>query len=149
MRAALAVAVVSTLLFGPRVQAAHAQAQGVGEVTFPNSGAPAAQAPFLAGLAQLHNFEYASAADPWTIDSRGGWRTEIALEFGTGYAAAQNGQRAAAGNALDRLARAREALDAALSGNERDGATLEDAPPYEFGLRRLTSRRGSCWANCC
>jgi len=63
MRAALAVAVVSTLLLGPRVQADQAQAQGVGEVTFPNSGAAAAQAPFLAGLAQLHNFEYASAAD--------------------------------------------------------------------------------------
>ena len=65
MRTALAVAVVSTLLLGPRVPAAQAQAQaqGVGEVSFPNSGAPAAQAPFLAGLAQLHNFEYASAAD--------------------------------------------------------------------------------------
>ena len=34
----------------------------VGEVAFENSGAPAAQAPFLRGLALLHNFEYATAA---------------------------------------------------------------------------------------
>ena len=33
----------------------------VGEVAFTNSGAPAAQAPFLRGLALLHNFEYPSA----------------------------------------------------------------------------------------
>ena len=114
-------------------------------------------------------------------------RTEIALEFGTGYAAAQSGQRAAAGNALDRLARAREALDATPlanieSGNAqsqardwarvlqaqlsaviqaadggraeatakvRDAATLEDDCPTSSVLRRLTSRPGNCWANCC
>lgn len=34
----------------------------VGEVSFENSGAPAAQAPFLRGLALLHNFEYGPAA---------------------------------------------------------------------------------------
>jgi hypothetical protein len=34
----------------------------VGQVSFANSGSAAAQAPFLHGLAQLHNFEYASAA---------------------------------------------------------------------------------------
>src|ERR1700745_2119829 len=34
----------------------------VGEVSFPNSGAPAAQSDFLRGLAQLHNFEYEDAA---------------------------------------------------------------------------------------
>ncbi len=33
-----------------------------GDVSFANSGAPAAQRAFLAGLAQLHNFEYDSAA---------------------------------------------------------------------------------------
>ena len=38
------------------------EAASVGEVAFVNSGARAAQAPFLAGLAQLHNFEYDSAA---------------------------------------------------------------------------------------
>jgi len=34
----------------------------VGRVAFANSGAPAAQAPFLRGLALLHNFEYSAAA---------------------------------------------------------------------------------------
>src|ERR1700688_1444752 len=36
--------------------------QQVGEVGFANSGAAAAQAEFLRGLAQLHNFEYDDAA---------------------------------------------------------------------------------------
>jgi tetratricopeptide (TPR) repeat protein len=52
---ALAVVVSAALVAG--------QTAGVGEVHFANSGAPAAQAPFLAGLAQLHNFEYDAAAD--------------------------------------------------------------------------------------
>jgi len=40
----------------------HAQSTSVGEVSFPNSGSPAAQADFLHGLAKLHNFEYDDAA---------------------------------------------------------------------------------------
>jgi tetratricopeptide (TPR) repeat protein len=35
----------------------------VGEVSFANSGSPAAQEPFLRGFALLHNFEYADAAE--------------------------------------------------------------------------------------
>jgi tetratricopeptide (TPR) repeat protein len=35
----------------------------VGEVSFANSGSPAAQEPFLRGLALLHNFEYEDAAE--------------------------------------------------------------------------------------
>jgi tetratricopeptide (TPR) repeat protein len=42
---------------------ARAQTTGVGDVSFPNSGAPAAQESFLAGLAQLHNFEYDASAE--------------------------------------------------------------------------------------
>jgi hypothetical protein len=38
-------------------------ASDVGEVVFANSGAEAAQAPFRRGLALLHNFEYADAAE--------------------------------------------------------------------------------------
>jgi tetratricopeptide (TPR) repeat protein len=34
----------------------------VSQVAFANSGAPAAQAPFLSGLGLLHNFEYSAAA---------------------------------------------------------------------------------------
>ena len=37
-------------------------ATALGEVQFENSGAPAAQGPFLEGLAALHNFEYGPAA---------------------------------------------------------------------------------------
>jgi hypothetical protein len=45
----------------PATAAAPAQSE-VGEVSFANSGAPAAQEPFLRGLALLHNFEYEDAA---------------------------------------------------------------------------------------
>jgi len=41
---------------------AAAQSAGVGDVSFLNTGSAAAQAPFLLGLAQLHNFEYEDAA---------------------------------------------------------------------------------------
>jgi Tfp pilus assembly protein PilF len=41
---------------------ARAQTPNVGKVAFANSGSPAAQQPFLLGLAQLHNFEYGDAA---------------------------------------------------------------------------------------
>ena len=45
----------------------HATQQGtgatLGTVTFPNSGAPAAQRSFLRGVALLHSFEYAEAAE--------------------------------------------------------------------------------------
>src|SRR5712692_9402628 len=37
--------------------------QGFGEVAFKNSGPAAAQADFLLGLAQLHDFEYEDAAE--------------------------------------------------------------------------------------
>ena len=40
-----------------------AQVPGVGSVSFENSGARAAQASFLTGVAQLHNFEYEDAAE--------------------------------------------------------------------------------------
>jgi tetratricopeptide (TPR) repeat protein len=45
-----------------RPEAGQAPAS-VGQVSFANSGAPQAQAAFLRGLAQLHNFEYPSAAE--------------------------------------------------------------------------------------
>ena len=41
---------------------AGAAQEDVGVVAFASSGAPSAQQPFLRGLAQLHNFEYPSAA---------------------------------------------------------------------------------------
>src|SRR6266516_1657937 len=39
-----------------------AQTPGLGTITFPNSGAPAAQAPFIRGVLLLHSFEYQDAA---------------------------------------------------------------------------------------
>jgi hypothetical protein len=39
------------------------QTVGLGSVSFPNSGARRAQAPFLRGLALLHSFEYDDAAE--------------------------------------------------------------------------------------
>ena len=43
-------------------ESAQTRISTVGEVQFANSGSAAAQATFLEGLAQLHNFEYGSAA---------------------------------------------------------------------------------------
>jgi tetratricopeptide (TPR) repeat protein len=42
---------------------ANSMANDVGKVQLTNSGSPSAQADFLHGLAQLHNFEFASAAE--------------------------------------------------------------------------------------
>jgi len=57
-RTVAAVALAAMLSAAP----AGAQSSAVGEVHFANSGAAAAQPSFLEGLAQLHNFEYGSAA---------------------------------------------------------------------------------------
>ena len=54
------IVAASLLLLAPAAIAA--QPAAVGEVAFANSGGPAAQAPFLRGLALLHNFEYPAAA---------------------------------------------------------------------------------------
>ena len=51
--------VLTLVLFSPALQA---QSTAVGEVSFSNSGSPAAQSDFLHALAQLHNFEYDDAA---------------------------------------------------------------------------------------
>jgi len=45
------------LSFGPR----QTDTGGLGKISFPNSGAPEAQAPFLRGVAALHNFAYEEA----------------------------------------------------------------------------------------
>jgi tetratricopeptide (TPR) repeat protein len=91
---------------------ALAQRGALGDVSFGNSGAPAAQDSFLAGLAQLHNFEYASAADLF----------RRAQQIDPGFAMAYWGEamtynhpvwmeqdRGAARKALSRLAPTREA----------------------------------------
>src|SRR6476646_4155363 len=40
--------------------------EGLGKIHFPNSCAEAAQSPFLAGIAQLHSFQYAAAEKAFT-----------------------------------------------------------------------------------
>jgi len=54
-----ALPLLLTLLFASVPASAQTE---VGEVSFANSGSPAAQATFLRGLALLHNFEYEDAA---------------------------------------------------------------------------------------
>ena len=123
MRTALAVAVVSTLLFGPRVPAA--QAQGVGDVSFPNSGAPAAQAPFLAGLAQLHNFEYASAADLF----------RQAQQIDPGFAMAHWGEAMTYNHPVwmeQDLSAARKALERLAHSRDRRAATAKTAREKDY-----------------
>lgn len=55
-----AVAAVAAFVMG--LPPLHAAAQNMGVISFENSGAPAAQADFLKGLAALHNFQYPGAA---------------------------------------------------------------------------------------
>ncbi|MEW6322951.1 MAG: tetratricopeptide repeat protein [Acidobacteriota bacterium] len=43
--------------------AARPSSQEFGTITFPNSGAPAAQEPFLTGVKALHNFQFDEAAE--------------------------------------------------------------------------------------
>ena len=59
MRWLMLVLIASVLMGGGP---ALAQKPALGSVSFANSGAAAAQAPFLRGLALLHNFEYGDAA---------------------------------------------------------------------------------------
>jgi tetratricopeptide (TPR) repeat protein len=59
----LGLVVVFLLIVGASPPAASGQTQGLGSVSFPNSGARRAQPPFLRGLALLHSFEYDDAAE--------------------------------------------------------------------------------------
>ncbi len=52
----------TVLLLSPALAIAQSPAPTVGKVSFPDSGAPAAQSDFFQGLAQLHNFEYEDSA---------------------------------------------------------------------------------------
>src|SRR3954465_10610889 len=56
------LALLLALPFAAGLAPASAQSEA-GEVSFANSGAAAAQEPFLRGLALLHNFEYPDAAE--------------------------------------------------------------------------------------
>jgi tetratricopeptide (TPR) repeat protein len=76
----------------------------------------------------LDTEDWTSDVVSWTLDAGSQQRTRIALEFGTGYAAARGGRRADATAALDRLRRAREALARAVdaANTERDAALARE-----------------------
>jgi len=103
-------------------------------ISFPNSGAPAAQHEFLLGLFQLHNFEYADAAQHF----RAAQKTDphFALAY-WGEAMTFNHtvwheqDQAAALAALNRPAEARTAFQAALEGSpgRRRSLSLLASPP--------------------
>ena len=57
------IATFTLVSLGILAPTAHASDQSLGAVSFANSGSPAAQADFLTGLAQLHNFQYRQAAE--------------------------------------------------------------------------------------
>jgi tetratricopeptide (TPR) repeat protein len=63
MRLAIALAAALLIAGSPAVAQPSAAPATVGTVSFPNSGKSEAQAPFLRGLALLHNFEYSRAAE--------------------------------------------------------------------------------------
>ena len=62
MRNFLPILVLVTICLVPSASNVVRAQSTVGVVEFPNSGSAEAQAPFLHGLAQLHNFEYDDAA---------------------------------------------------------------------------------------
>jgi dienelactone hydrolase len=63
IRRAVAASAACCLIITAHLRAQRAgEPSGVGVVHFPNSGSAAAQAPFIRGIAQLHNFEYGEAA---------------------------------------------------------------------------------------
>jgi tetratricopeptide (TPR) repeat protein len=76
MKTVLRISSLASLLF---LFPAAALAQTYGEVSFVNSGPAAAQADFLLGLAQLHNFEYDDAAQHFRKAQ------EIAPEFALAF----------------------------------------------------------------
>jgi tetratricopeptide (TPR) repeat protein len=69
--------IVFTIVFCARIVAAQEQHRHpaspslrLGTVHFPNSGKPAAQEPFLRGVALLHSFEYEEAAEQFRLAQR-------------------------------------------------------------------------------
>ena len=125
----------------------------IGTVSFPNSGAPAAQRPFLRGLALLHSFEYddartafreAEKADPgFAMAYWGEALTFAQLLWGLDYADSARTALARLGPARDaRLARARterERMYGAAVEALFDTTSAESrVRGYVAGLRTLT-----------
>ena len=102
-----------------RIPAAAPEA--VGGQTLDPDNSPAGSFAAMRLRYLLDTEDWTSDVAAWTVDTNGQWRPQVAIEFGTGYAAAHTGRRADAAAALERLTRARQALDTALAKpTERD-----------------------------
>ncbi len=110
IRAARLVSILS-LLAVPSIAQPAATA---GKVAFPNSGAPAAQERFLYGLAQLHNFEYMTAAEAF----------EAAQKIDPGFAMAYWGEAMTKNHAIwmEQDADGAKAVLARLGANPQERA---------------------------
>ena len=150
MRSLLADARVGALALGARrlrrrTRPHHDHAAGahagerLGVVDFPNSGAPAAQQPFLRGLALLHSFEYDDARAAFRAAERadsgfamaywGEALTFAQLLWGLDYADSARAALAKLGPTQDaRLARAGIGARAPVRRSGR-GAVREDDLP--------------------
>ena len=130
---------------------AHA-GERLGTVSFPNSGAPAAQRPFLRGLALLHSFEYddartafreAQRADPgFAMAYWGDALTYAQLLWGIDYADSARAALAKLGPTREaRLARARTARErlygAAIEALFDTTSAESRVSGYVAGLRAL------------
>ena len=158
----LATAVTTTPSLAAQEAAHHDHAPGahsseslrLGTVSFPNSGARAAQRPFLRGLALLHSFEYDDARDAFREARRadsgfamaywGEALTFAQLLWGLDYADSARASLARLGPTREaRLARARTERE------RRYGAAIETlfdttsraarVGAYVAGLRSLTA----------
>src|SRR5256714_9353778 len=97
------IATFSLVSLGILAPSTRASDQSLGAVSFANSGSPAAQADFLTGLAQLHNFQYRQAAEAF--------------------------QRAESRDSNFAMAYWGEALTYNHAGRQQDGLSAGRAPP--------------------
>ena len=75
----LRIIVAALVAFVVCLHASHAADQNMGVISFENSGAPAAQADFIGGLAALHNSSIRSRRDCFSAHRQripaSSWRT--------------------------------------------------------------------------
>jgi tetratricopeptide (TPR) repeat protein len=155
MRQITAAGIGLLIGFAPALPAQHDHPiAGLGRVSFPNSGRPAAQEPFLLGVALLHSFEYeraarafreAERADPgfalaywcealtashilWRVEDLGSARATLAR-----LAANSEGRLARAGDARER------SFGSAVEALFAEGPQPDRVRGYAAGMRRHAS----------
>jgi hypothetical protein len=137
------VGIIASLILA---QPSDAAAPAVGSVSFANSGAPAAQADFLTGLAQLHNFQYPQAADAFQRAQK------IDPDFAMAYwgeamtynhAVWMQQDRSAARAVLARLGPTPEARSAKAADGAREGVPGDSGDPLRR-RRQVRPRPALC-----